>query len=245
MATTPLTRNETYDVRKVQARLEAHDSRLDAVDETGTLPVNSVSNTELRDSAALTVIGRSANSTGDPADIAATAASGAVLRESGSVLGFGTLTNAALAAGILSADATGRALVATDFFNAATILLKIADGAFAADTDTRALFGDGIWTAAKLASSAVETAKIATGAVTGAKIAAAALEQFMVTAGNGSGARTMTGAAVGDKVVAVMNITDGTDNSADFEATVTVTDQIQQTATNIDNDKCIVTVIKV
>ena len=67
----------------------------------------------------------------------------------------------------------------------------------------------------------------------------------MVTAGNGSGARTMTGAAVGDKVVAVMNITDGTDNSADFEATVTVTDQIQQLSTNIDTDKVIVTVVKV
>ncbi len=45
--------------------------------------------TEARDSMALSVIGRTANSTGDPADIVATAASAAVLRESGSALGFG------------------------------------------------------------------------------------------------------------------------------------------------------------
>lgn len=56
----------------------------------------------LRNSAALTVIGRSANSAGVPADIAAAAASGAVLRESGSVIGFGTI----VAAGIASAAVT-------------------------------------------------------------------------------------------------------------------------------------------
>jgi len=61
-----------------------------------TIAANAVSNTKLRDSAALSVIGRSANSTGDPADIAATAASGAVLRESGSVIGFGTIATAGI-----------------------------------------------------------------------------------------------------------------------------------------------------
>ena len=59
---------------------------------------NAISNAKLRNSGALSVIGRSANSTGDPADISATAASGAVLRESGSVLGFGTVATAGLAA---------------------------------------------------------------------------------------------------------------------------------------------------
>jgi hypothetical protein len=62
-----------------------------------TIEANAVSNASLRDSGALSIIGRSANSAGDPADISATAASGAVLRESGSVLGFGTIATAGIA----------------------------------------------------------------------------------------------------------------------------------------------------
>lgn len=58
---------------------------------------DSISNAKLRNSGALSVIGRSANSTGDPADISATAASDAVLRESGSTLGFGTVATAGIA----------------------------------------------------------------------------------------------------------------------------------------------------
>lgn len=58
---------------------------------------NVVTNGKLRDSSALSVIGRSANSSGDPADIAATAASGGVLRESGSTIGFGTVATAGIA----------------------------------------------------------------------------------------------------------------------------------------------------
>ncbi len=58
---------------------------------------NSVGNTSLRTGGALSVIGRSANSTGNVADISATAASGAVLRESGSTIGFGTIATAGIA----------------------------------------------------------------------------------------------------------------------------------------------------
>jgi hypothetical protein len=66
-----------------------------AADLTGTIPAgsigaNAISDTKLRDSAALSVIGRSANSSGDPADIAA-ATDGAVLRRSGTSIGFGAL----------------------------------------------------------------------------------------------------------------------------------------------------------
>lgn len=64
---------------------------------SGDLPANGVTNTVLRDSSALSLIGRSANSSGDPADIAATATSGAVLRESGSTIGFGTVATAGIA----------------------------------------------------------------------------------------------------------------------------------------------------
>lgn len=47
--------------------------------------------------AALSIYGRSANSVGTAADIAAVAASGAVLRESGSTIGFGTIATAGIA----------------------------------------------------------------------------------------------------------------------------------------------------
>lgn len=60
----------------------------------GTLTVsiadNSITDAKLRDSAALSVIGRSANSTGDPADIAA-GSDHQVLRRSGTSLAFGAV----------------------------------------------------------------------------------------------------------------------------------------------------------
>lgn len=57
---------------------------------------NAVTNAKLRDSTSLSVIGRSANSSGDPADIVA-GADGAVLRRSGTTLGFGQVTTAGIA----------------------------------------------------------------------------------------------------------------------------------------------------
>ena len=61
-----------------------------------TIAADAVGNTKLRDSAALSVIGRSANSTGDPADIAA-GTDGHVLRRSGTTLDFGQVATAGLA----------------------------------------------------------------------------------------------------------------------------------------------------
>jgi hypothetical protein len=55
-----------------------------------TVATNGISNTMLRDSTALSVIGRSANSTGDPADISA-GTDNQVLRRSGTSLGFGAV----------------------------------------------------------------------------------------------------------------------------------------------------------
>jgi hypothetical protein len=51
---------------------------------------DSIDNTKIRNSAGMSVIGRSANTTGDPADIAA-AADHNVLRRSGTTLGFGAI----------------------------------------------------------------------------------------------------------------------------------------------------------
>lgn len=89
-------------------------------------------------------------------------------------VGAGTILNTHLAVGVLSADATGRALMAASLFNAATVAAKfgtdsftaavllqlIQDGAFAADTSTRALFGDGIWTDAKMAANTLTEASL-------------------------------------------------------------------------------------
>jgi hypothetical protein len=55
-----------------------------------TIANNAVTDAKLRDSAALSVIGRSANSSGDPADIAA-ASDGQTIRRSGTSIGFGAL----------------------------------------------------------------------------------------------------------------------------------------------------------
>lgn len=78
-----------------------------------------VTNAKIRQSGALSVIGRTANSTGAPADISATAASGAVLRESGSTIGFGTIATAGIADSAvttakIAANAVTTAKVATD-----------------------------------------------------------------------------------------------------------------------------------
>ena len=57
---------------------------------------NAVDNTKLRDSAALSVIGNSNSTTGNPADIVA-ATDGQVLRRSGTSVGFGTVGTAGIA----------------------------------------------------------------------------------------------------------------------------------------------------
>ncbi len=61
-----------------------------------TSTTTGVTNAKLRQSSALSVIGRSANSSGAPADIAASS-DGAVLRRSGTSIGFGTVGNTGLA----------------------------------------------------------------------------------------------------------------------------------------------------
>ncbi|HXG79705.1 MAG TPA: DUF2793 domain-containing protein [Methyloceanibacter sp.] len=60
-----------------------------------TIAANAVTDAKLRDSAALSVIGRASNTSGDPADIAA-GTDGHVLRRSGTTLGFGTIATAGI-----------------------------------------------------------------------------------------------------------------------------------------------------
>lgn len=65
---------------------------------------NYVTSAMLRNSSALSVLGRAANSVGVPADIAAIASSDGVLRELGGVLGFGTVAAGGIADGAIIAS---------------------------------------------------------------------------------------------------------------------------------------------
>lgn len=125
----------------------------DAVDGT-KIADNAIGNEHIRDSAALSVIGRSANSSGNPADIAA-GADGYVLRRSGTTLGFGQVANAGIA-------------------NKAVTAAKIADNTITASqiaskAVTAAEIADNTITASQIATNGVGNAEIADGAVSPAK----------------------------------------------------------------------------
>lgn len=62
-----------------------------------TIANDAVTNAKLRNSGALSIIGRATNSSGDPADISAAAASDCVFRESGSTIGCGTVATGGIA----------------------------------------------------------------------------------------------------------------------------------------------------
>ena len=64
------------------------------------------------------------------------------------------VTVGTIAAGALAKSAAGRAMMADDYFDAATVAAKFDADSFNADTATRALFDDGIWTLGKLDASA-------------------------------------------------------------------------------------------
>jgi hypothetical protein len=148
---------------------------------TWTIDNDVVSDAKLRNSGALSVIGRSANSSGDPADISATAASDAVLRESGSVLGFGTIATGGIAnnavtdaklrqGGALSV--IGRSANSTG--NVADIAASAASGAVLRESGS--VLGFGTVATAGIADAAVTLAKmanLAAGTVIGRQIDAA------------------------------------------------------------------------
>lgn len=80
---------------------------------TAGITDNAVTDEKLRDSAGLSVIGRSANSSGDPADMAA-GTDGHIMRRAGASIGFGTILAASVSDFTEAAqDAVGAALVDT------------------------------------------------------------------------------------------------------------------------------------
>lgn len=137
--------------------------------------------------------------------------------------GSGGVATADLADGVLSADATGRAKMADDFFNAAAVLAKfdadsftnavllllVQDGAFAADAATRALFANAFLTKAKAAVFA-STEQTGTGSaqnVAHGLAAVPALVMVSVTESDGNAFDVAEGAH--DSTNVVVTVTSG------------------------------------
>lgn len=87
----------------------------------------------------------------------------------------------------------------------------------------------------KIVASNVATGALDAGGVTPAKLATSGFVSGSFTGRNASGACTLTGAVVGQRVFMLVRIDDSatalsTGQSAAFESTITVTNQIQQSS---------------
>lgn len=140
---------------------------------TAKVANDAIDNTKIRNSAALSVIGRSANSTGDPADIAA-GTDGHVLRRSGTTLGFGQIVEAGIADNAVTNEKFRDSVGLSVIGRSASSTGAVAD--IAAATDGHVLrrsgtsIGFGQVGNSGLASNAVTNSKIADLEVTFAKL---------------------------------------------------------------------------
>lgn len=102
----------TVNADEVEVTVDNSTIELSATNGTGAVRIkdDGVTDAKLRNSAGLSVIGRSANTTGDPADITA-GTDGHVLRRSGTTLGFGFITAANLSRTVVNITNTGLALI--------------------------------------------------------------------------------------------------------------------------------------
>ena len=130
------------------------------------IAANEVADADIRQSAGLSVLGRSANSTGNIADITA-GSDNYVLRRSGTSIGFGTVAAGGIADSAITAikiisNAVGTTALATGSVTA----LKLGDSAV---TEVK-LISNSVGTTA-LKSGSVSTLKLADNSVTGVKIA--------------------------------------------------------------------------
>lgn len=85
---------------------------------------------------------------------------------------------------------------------------------------------------AQVAAGAITTPKLDDAAVTGPKLDEGALKLLVFSGMDGSvtpGACTLTGAAVDDAVVGIINLTDAAAGTTSFESAITVVNEIQQT----------------
>lgn len=139
-------------------------------------------------------------------------------------IGTGAVTTTKIADGALSADAAGRAKIATGFFDSTTVsskfvdgsvagakladgavsTAKIADGALSADAAGRAKMAAGYFDSttfgSKVADGAVAGAKLADGAVTETKIGTGAVTETKIGTGAVTEAKIGTGAVSSTKI---------------------------------------------
>ena len=138
------------------------DFTVTAGDSVTAIVINdSITDTKLRNSAALSVIGRSANSTGDPADIAA-GTDNQVLRRSGTSLGFGAIN-------LASSDAVTGDLAFSNLAQGSALSVLGVTGNATADVASIAAGVDGHVlrrSGTTLAFGTVATAGLANGSVT-------------------------------------------------------------------------------
>lgn len=110
---------------------------------TAAIDDDAVTDTKLRNSAALSLIGRSANSSGDPADIAA-ASDHQVMRRSGTAIGFGAV-NLAQSAAVTGALPIANGGTGSTSASAARTALGAAAASHGHDASEIAVDSDG-WT---------------------------------------------------------------------------------------------------
>lgn len=140
---------------------------------TGSLDDNAVTNAKLRDSVALSVIGRATNTAGDPADITADT-DGHVLRRAGTALGFGTVGTAGVALGAITNDRLRDSAALSVIGRASNSSGPPADIAASGDGEVLRRSGTA------LGFGTVATAGIADGAVTPAKASSALRRRGLV-----------------------------------------------------------------
>lgn len=82
------------------------------------------------------------------------------------------------------------------------------------------------------------------GQITGAKIADGTIKTKVFTGRNGAGNITVSGLAVGDRIQSVVNLTDGSDATADFTTPVgTANTLAQSSASDYSAKKFVLTAI--
>lgn len=125
--------NKFIDFNKLADSGVTTDKIKDSAITSAKIADDAITDAKLRESAGLSVIGRSANSTGNPADITA-GSDGQVLRRSGTTLGFGTVAAAGIAsdavttAKILNANVTFAKLDAAPVVSASSTTVNLTGG---------------------------------------------------------------------------------------------------------------------
>lgn len=161
---------------------------------TTAIGANKVLNTMLRQGGALSVIGRSANSTGDVADIAA-GSDGHVLRRAGTALGFGTVATAGIADGAVTPAKLANVATAT-IRGRATAGTGVPEDLTAAQARTLLAVGDyaaATYTPTVTAASGTITTKSATGRwIRTGNMVTVWVEVTITTNGTGAGAVVAT-----------------------------------------------------